>query len=614
MCRPDRLDENGHWCFQWGMFLKTHVRQKDGKRHTYYSIAESVRVGKRHVYQRRVLYLGELNSTQVEAWQRTIEVITESGDCRQMRLFAATGQGEATANEEDVAEVLLSSMCVRRPREFGASWVGARMWEALKLDEFWEGVLRDERGEVPWAKVVELLTVNRLVAPRSELYIHEKWFSQTGMAVLLDCDERVAEKDRLYRCLDRIVGHKEELERHLAKRWRDLFNAQCDILLYDVTSTYFEGDVDGVPKAKRGYSRDHRGDCKQITLALVVTTEGFPLTYEIFDGNRVDVTTLEDIVNAVERKHGKARRIWVFDRGIVSEANLEFLRKRDARYLVGTRRSWLEKYEQELLSKNWNRISEEVEVKLISGKGEAEEVFVLARSTQRRKKERAMRRSAVRGLRRDLRGLRSLVHKGRLKNRDKVLQRLGGIEERYRALCQYLVVTVSETSPLKISWAFEWRKFLAAHRRDGAYLLRTNITKKDPDELWRQYIQLTEVEACFKALKSELAVRPIWHWTSKRVEAHVMVAFLGYCLWVCLKRMLFAKASGLTPWQVLQHMQKILLVEVWFKLKGGGAICLERITQPEAAESALLVQLGWQLPAQPPPRIYASMMQDVWQT
>jgi len=594
------------------MYLKTHIRRKDGKEHVYYSIVESVRVRRRHVYQRRVLYLGELNTAQVEAWQRTVEVVTERGERRQMRLFAV-GQGEVAANEDDVAHVVLSSLCVRRPREFGACWVALRMWEELQLDDFWKAALGGRRGEVAWEKVVALLAVNRLVAPRSELYIHEKWFGQTGMTVLLDCDERVAEKDRLYRCLDRMVEHKEALERHLAGRWRDLFQAQCDILLYDLTSTYFEGDVEGVPAAQRGYSRDRRPDCKQITLALVVTTEGFPLTYEVFDGNRVDVTTLEEMVEAVERKHGQARRIWVFDRGIVSEANLEFLRARGARYLVGTRRAWLERYERELLSKDWQRISDEVEVKLMAGEG-AKEAFILARSTARRKKERAIRRRMVGALHKDLRALQTLVSKGRLKNRDKLLQRVGSLEERHRALWGYLAIAIPEELPLKFSWRFDWRKFLVAHRRDGAYLLRTNISGKDPDELWRQYIQLTEVEACFKALKSDLAIRPIWHWTAGRVEAHVMVAFLGYCLWVCLKRMLWARASGLTPWQVLEQLKKILLVEVWFKLKQGGCICLERITQPEAAQAAILAQLGWQLPAQPPPRIHTSMVPGVWQT
>jgi len=327
----------------------------------------------------------------------------------------------------------------------------------------------------------------------------------------------------------------------------------------------------------------------------------------------VDVTTFEEMVEAVERKHGQARRIWVFDRGIVSEANLNFLRERDAQYLVGTRRALLQKYERELLSRDWQWISDEVEVKPMASEG-AREAFVLAHSTTRRKKEWAMRRRMVGALHKDLRALQSLVSKGRLKNRDKLLQRIGSLEDRHRALWGYLAIAIPEELPLKFSWRFDWRKFLVAHRRDGAYLLRTNISGKDPDELWRQYIQLTEVEACFKALKSDLAIRPIWHWTAGRVEAHVMVAFLGYCLWVCLKRMLWARASGLTPWQVLEHLKKILLVDVWFKLKQGGCLCLARITQPEAAQAAILAQLGWQLPAQPPPRIHASMVPGVWQT
>ncbi len=369
------------------MFLKAHERCKDGKRHVYYSLTESLRVSRKRVVQRTVLHLGELNTTQVERWQRTIEAIHEDGQRRQLRLFTDR-EGQVPVVAEDVAEVILSSLVVRRPRRFGDCWIGCKLWEELGLRAFWDEVLGEQRGEVPWAKVVELLVVNRLCDPRSELFIHEKWFAQTAMDLLLDCSAAVAEKDRLYRALDRMVAHKDALERHLAGKWRDLFGASFDVLLYDLTSTYFEGDAEGVDKATRGYSRDHRPDCAQVVIAMVVTPEGFPRSYEVFEGNRADVTTLEAMLDQVEAKHGRARRIWVFDRGIVSEANLQRLRARDGQYVVGTPRHRLQDYEKELLAGSWQQINESVQVQLIA---QEQETYVLARSVDRAKKEEANR-------------------------------------------------------------------------------------------------------------------------------------------------------------------------------------------------------------------------------
>jgi len=590
------------------MFLKPHVRHKDGKRHVYYSLTESLRVSRKRVVQRTVLHLGELNTTQIERWQRTIEAVQEDGQRRQMRLFTDREGSPVPVAAEDVAEVILSSLVVRRPRRFGACWIGCKLWEELGLGAFWQGVLAEQRGEVPWAKVVELLVVNRLCDPRSELFIHEKWFAQTAMDLLLDCTAAVAEKDRLYRALDRIVGHKPELEQHLAARWRDLFGASFDVLLYDLTSTYFEGDVQEVDKAARGYSRDHRPDCAQVVIALVVTPEGFPLSYEVFEGNRTDVTTLETMLERVETKHGQARRIWIFDRGLVSEANLEKLRQRGAQYVVGTPRHQLEAYEQELLQGTWTRINDSVQVQLIA---QEQETYVLARSVERAKKEEAMRWRQVRGLMRDLVRLRRAVRKGTLVDADKVLMRLGRLSERWPRAWRYVATHWKED---QLSWQWDRQALRLAAHRDGAYLLRTVLTDHSPDKLWTMYVQLTEVEAVFRALKSELALRPIWHWVGPRVEAHVMIAFLGYCLWVCLKQKLRTMGPGLTPWQLLDQFKRIVQVEVWFKLRAGGAICLPRITQPEPAQALLLHQLGWTLPEQPPPRIYKDQVSDVWPT
>jgi transposase len=589
------------------MFLKPHVRHKDGKRHVYYSLTESLRVSRKRVVQRTVLHLGELNTTQIERWQRTIEAVQEDGQRRQMRLFTDR-EGQVPVAAEDVAEVVLSSLVVRRPRRFGDCWVGCKLWEELGLGSFWEEALGEQRGEVPWAKVVELLTVNRLCEPRSELFIHEKWFPQTAMDLLLDGGAAVAEKDRLYRALDRMVPHKEALERHLAERWRDLFGATFDVLLYDLTSTYFEGDVEEVEKAARGYSRDHRPDCAQVVIALVVTPEGFPLSYELFEGNRADVTTLEEMLERVETKHGQARRIWIFDRGIVSEANLENLRQRGGQYVVGTPRHQLEAYAQELLQGTWSQINDSVQVQLIA---QEQETYVLARSVQRAKKEEAMRWRQVRGLMRDLLRLRRSVRKGTLVGSDKVLLRLGRLAERWTRAWHYVAAHWKNG---RLTWRWDRQALRLAAHRDGAYLLRTNLTEPSPETLWRMYVQLTEIEAVFRALKSELAIRPIWHWVSPRVEAHVMVAFLGYCLWVCLKQKLKAVGPGLTPWQLLDQFRRVLQVEVWFKLKAGGAICLPRITQPEPAQALLLHQLGWTLPQQPPPKIYKDQVPGVWPT
>ena len=592
------------------MFLKANRRSKDGKTHTYYTINESTRVPGR-VVQRTVLHLGELNTTQVEGWQKTIETIQEDGQRYQMRLFSDR-EGSAPRSA-DVVEVIMSSLELRRPRMFGAAWVGCKIWEELGLGEFWRQRLADVPGDVGWEKVVELLAVNRLCAPRSELSVHEKWYPQTAMDILLDCDARVAEKDRLYRCLDKVIEHKEELEKHLAQRWKDLFGARFDVLLYDLTSTYFEGAMEGVPMAKRGYSRDGRPDCKQIVIALIVTQEGFPLTYEIFDGNRRDVTTLDEMLEAVERKYGKANRVWVFDRGIVSEENLAILRQRGGNYLVGTIKQKLNAFGQQLLEGGWDEVKGKVQVKLIPTE-DGTETYVLAKSLGRKEKEHAMRHRALRGLMRDLAVIQKSLHNQTLVDPDLLMERLGRLKERWPGMHRFVSMRISKSPKLDLRWELKRDVLEKAQARDGAYLLRTNLVGKTPQELWTQYIQLTEVEASFRALKSEIRIRPIWHWISRRISAHVMIAFLGYALWVGLKHRLRAIAQSMTPWQLLDQFGRIQLIEVWFDTRDGRRICLPRITQPEAVQRLLLAQLRWSLPQQPPPRIYNSSLKNVVET
>jgi transposase len=583
------------------MFLKRRSRTKDGKTHTYYSVCESLRVSRDVVVQRQVLHLGELNSSQLDSWQHSIDVLHEDGQRRQLRLF--TDRDQSAPDAPDVVEVKLSSFAVKAPRRFGDCWAATQLWDDLGLRQFWRAALADSPGDVPWDKVLELLVVNRLLAPRSELFVHEKWFPQTAMDVLLDTDARVADKDRLYRCLDRLLDHKPALEQHLAQQWKDLFGATFDLLLYDLTSTYFGGDVAAVPKARRGYSRDHRPDCKQLVLALIVTPEGFPLTYEIFPGNRLDRTTLAEILDTIEKKFGKARRLWIFDRGIVSDDNLQLLRERGAHYLVGTPKSQLRAYEQKLLAGDWRKISAEVQVQLIP---ESDEVYVLCRSTGRVQKERAMRQRWLRKLISDLRKLRRRVKEGQLKQRELIQRVIGRLQERHPQAWRWLKWELKATEAgLVFDWDWAREKFQKSAQAEGAYLLRAHWPERDPAKLWQTYVQLTEAEAAFRTLKSEVNVRPIWHWTEKRVEAHVLVAFLGYCLWVCLKQKAQRRAPSLTPWQILDQLGRIRLVEVWFELRDGRAMCLPRITQPEAAQAVLLAQLEWQLPQQPPPRVQA---------
>jgi transposase len=431
------------------------------------------------------------------------------------------------------------------------------------------------------------------------------------MDVVLGTEDAVAAKDRLYRALDKAIEHKEALEQHLARRWQDLFGAKCDLLLYDLTSTYFEGQAGEVPIAHHGYSRDHRPDALQIILALVVTEEGFPLSYEVFEGNRADITTLEEILDSVERKHGALGRVWVFDRGIVSEENLALLRQRGAFYLVATPRRMLGPFQKELIKEDWSQVEghPQIQLKLVE---RDKELYVLTRSLERAEKERAIRLRALRGLRKDLAKLGKTVRSGRVRRRDLIYKRLGRLEERWPTGWPYLKEV--QLTDAELRWSWDRKKLRSAWLHQGAYLLRTNLTDHDPEKLWRQYIQLTEVEAVFRTLKSQLNLRPIFHRIQRRVEAHILIAFLGYCLWICLKQKLRAAAGSLTPAQVIHSLKGIILVEVWFDLRKGGRICLPRITQPEAEQQLILHHLGWSLPEQPPPKIYRDQNQFVWTT
>jgi transposase len=588
------------------MFLKENKRFKDGKAHVYYTLNESIRISRRRVVQRTILHLGELTTGQYHRWRRTIEVINERRETRPMELFTEEeSRRRGNVQDPDVVAVRLSTLQVTNSREFGSCWIGVKLWQILELDRFWSQQLGGLRGELPWEKVAELLAVNRLCNPGSELSVHEKWYPRTGMSLLLGCDASVAEKDRLYRGLDRLAPHKDRLEKHLRAKWGELFQADFEVLLYDLTSTYFEGLMEEVPPARRGYSRDHRPDCKQLVIALIVTPEGFPLSYEIFDGNTRDVRSLDRMMDQIEKKYGQARRTWVFDRGVVSEENLRKVRERGGTYVVGTPRSQLKKFEGELVERDWQAVRGQVEVKLRDGTDG--DTYVIARSRKRRAKEQAIRRRRMRKLYDSLKSLEAAIKAGRLCCYEVLLKRVGRLEERYAPVFGFMEIFHARDDE-RIKY-FQVRLKSAslkqAYRRDGIYLLRTNLTAQDPIRLWEQYVQLTEVETAFRTLKSDLQLRPVYHWVEPRVEAHVMLAFIGYAMWVCLKWKLKSVAGSLSPRQVIELFRRIQLVDVWFDTVDGRRICLSRITMPEPEHQAVLEQMKWQLPEQPPPRIYA---------
>jgi transposase len=580
--------------------LKVHRRKKDGKEHRYFSIVESRRVSRRRVVHRAVVYLGEINDSQQAAWRKTLEVFDEKQqEFATLSLFP--DDREITA-DVDVLQVKLGEMQLERPRAFGSCWLGCELWRQLKLDEFWQSKLPEGREAVPWEKVLRLLVVNRLLDPGSEFRVHRQWFDQTAMAELLGTNFAVAEKDRLYRCLDRLLEHKQELFQYLRQRWQDLFATQFEVLLYDLTSTYFEGEAAEIPKAKRGYSRDHRPDCLQVIIALVITPEGFPLAYEVLDGNTSDRTTLRGFLDHMETTYGKARRVWVMDRGIPTEALLAEMRdpSRQMFYLVGTPKGRVNQHEKKWLDLPWQQVRESVRVKLYEHQGE---LYVLARSEGRQAKENAMRRKRLARLLRKLRAMRHSLPK-----RDQLLLRIGAARKEAGRAFGFVTIRVpradDEITRQTFTFAVDKAKLRKAELRDGHYLLRSNLTSEDPGVLWERYVQLTQIEAAFKAMKSELGVRPIYHQLGHRVEAHILVAFLAYCLLVTLKNRLQALAPGLTARAVLETLAPMQMLDVTFPTTDGRRLVMPRYTQPTPEQKLLLHQLQLTLPDQPPPRIH----------
>jgi transposase len=594
------------------MFLRRYTKTKDGKQHTYYALVESVRTdaGPR---QQIVAYLGELNHDQERRWQRTVVFHNRQGEAQQLRLFPED-DAVPLPDDPDVARIRLSSVGWTNPRSFGDIWLTRWLWHFVGLDAIVARHLPQGKHTIRPADIVAIEVINRLCAPCSEFALAEHWYAATALPELLGIPDAAVTKDRLYRTLDGLRQAKEAIENDLKDQFGTLFQLDYDLLLYDLTSTYFEGLAEENDLAQRGYSRDHRSDCKQIVLALVVTREGFPLAHFTLAGNTQDLQTVQGLVEAVEQRFGRSQRVWVMDRGMISKETLRFLNKNGRRYLLATRRSDLKKFSQRLSAGNWQRLPDnpEVEVKQFRhGKVH----YLLARSKPRRQKERAMRRQQRRGLAKALRQLHRRVAAGRLQQRDKICEALGRLKARYPKACPFVSWTVTATGKPELRWSWNVAKFKAALAADGAYLLRSNQGGWSAEEFWETYIQLTVVERAFRVLKSELLLRPVWHHYSGRVEAHVLICVLAYALWKTLDHL--AKQAKLqtlihkpdprygkvapqprpmTPQVILRELAKIKLGDIHLETTDGQALVLSRVARPDAEQARILAALNLKLP------------------
>ena len=581
------------------MYLKCHKRIKDGKEHRYWSVVESVRT-RRGVLKRQLLYLGELNDCQKAQWCSALDVLDESNDSiQQMSLFPEDRTPPPEVSNP--VQVRLSQMTLRHPRQWGGCWLAMELWNQLGLDSFWKPRLPQSRKGTGWINVLKTLVSYRLLDPGSEWRLHRDWFKPSAMADLLGEDDSIAAKDTLYRCLDRLCEHKTDLFSFLKTQWSLLFKASYDVLLYDLTSTYFECDVPGHEGLRRfGYSRDKRSDCVQVVIALIVTPEGFPVAYEVMPGNTSDKTTLPEFLRKIEAQYGKMNRLWIMDRGIPTEAALEQMRHEGASYLVGTPRGRLSQLEDQLFAQPWKQVQEQIEVKLAR---DGEDLYVLTRSGGRCDKERSMRRRTLKKLWKRLHEIRGMKNQ----KRDALLLRLGAAREQAGKAWELVDIDLpgprEAVSPETFRFRLNLKKLRKARRGEGTYLLRTNLTAGNPEELWKQYIVLTEVEQAFKELKNDLDIRPVYHQKDDRIESHIFVSFLSYCLQVTLKQRVKAKAAGLTPRAILEKFKSMQMIDVHLPTTDGRNLILPRYTQPEKELQLLLHQLNLTLPDQPPPRL-----------
>src|SRR5438445_1175443 len=581
------------------MYLRHTIRKKDGKVHRYWCLVRSVRVGRR-VIQQTVAHLGELDEHgRIEARALARRLI---GAPEQAQLFD-------DGSEHMTVPVRLKGIRIERSRRFGDVYLALALWRGTGLAELCERLLPAGKERISWAKMAAVLVAARLCEPSSELHIAEDWYRRTALSDLLQLEDDQVSKDRLYRALDHLILHKEALEAHLSRRCGELFAVQNEVLLYDVTSTYFEGLAEANRLARRGHSRDHRPDCKQVCLALVVTREGMPLGYEVFAGNRTDVTTVEEIVEAMEARYGLAQRIWVMDRGMTSEDNLEWLRQTGRRYLVGTPKSELKKWAGALAEgRDWQAVRDGIEAKQCVGP-DGLETFVLIRSVERREKERAMHERFARRIEDGLTRLGERLRRARraldVRRLERQLGRL--LERNQRAAGRYVIDFVPDpTHPagVRLDWSArpEWDDW--ARWSEGCYVLRTNVPDWSPDELWRTYIQLTDAEAAFRIQKSELGIRPVWHQRADRVQAHILVCFLAYVLWKTLEQWQRRAGLGQSPRTIFDELRRIQSTDVVLPTEDGREIRLRCVVRPDAAQAALLDRLGLDLPQRlrvPPP-------------
>ena len=583
------------------MFLRAKTRKKDGKEHRTWSVVENRRVAGGRVVQRHVLYLGEINSSQELAWRKSIEVMEDGEAAPRTYALFPEDRCEGLLPDESIVRLKLKSMRLCRPRQWGACWLALTLWQTLDLDVFWAERLPPSRKGTRWDLVLFVLAAYRLIAPGSEWRLHREWYGRTALSDLLGADETLADPHVLYGCHDRLLEHKQALFTHLTGRWRDLFNVSFEVLLYDLTSTYFESDppMDEEDKRRHGYSRDHRFDCVQIVIALIVTPEGLPLAYEILPGNTSDSTTLRAFLAKIEHQYGKAQRIWCMDRGVPTEEALAEMRRSEppVHYLVGTPKARLNRLEQSLASKPWHSARAGVKVKLLPEDGE---LYVFAESRDRIAKERSMRRRQLKWLWARLAQLTDMQLA-----RDALLMKLGSAQSKVPAAWRLVDVKVDKDGAA-FTYKLNRQKLRQVRRREGRYLLRTNLTETDPVKLWNYYLQLGQVEEAFRTLKSDLAIRPIFHQDPSRIEAHVFMAFLAYCLYVTLGRQLKALAPGLTARNALEKFAAVQMVDVRIPTTDGRELLLTRHTEPEHELELLLERLKLALPAQPPPKISAA--------
>src|SRR5215211_728742 len=581
------------------MFLRSTTRRKNGKEHRYWSIVENKRCAGNKIVQRHVLYLGQLDDQQFANWETSLRICDHAEAPARTAEFFPTAA--LAADEKSRVRLDLSQMQLRRPRQWGACWLFCQIYEELGLPRFWAERLPPSRKGTRWDLIVQTLCAYRLIAPGSEWRLHRHWFEHSAMGDLLGGDFSLAEIHRLYECHDLILKHKSALFDHLTQRWKDLFNARFDVLLYDLTSTYLEAapPFPETDKRKFGHSRDKRSDCVQVVIALIVTPEGFPLGYEVMPGNTSDKTTLKGFLEKIEKQYGKAQRIWVMDRGIPTEETLQEMRASNppVLYLVGTPKGRLSQLEQKLVALPWQKAREAVEVKLLE---HDQEIYVLAKSRERVSKERGMRRRQLKRFGHRLKELEQMDLK-----RDALLLKLGAARQQSPAAWRLVKIQLP-TAHKKFGFTLRKDKLRQVTKREGRYLLRSNLTGKTPEQMWEFYLQLVEVEQAFKHLKGDLRLRPIFHQKEDRIEAHIFIAFLAYCVHVTLGRRLKHLGPGLTTRSALEKLGAMQMIDVHVPTSDGRELILSRYTQPEAEQNLLLEKLKLKLPEQPPPKITAA--------